>query len=135
LVVLLIASSQASAQNAVQRQIAMLEDDWIKAVVRRDAMAFNRLLAPDFVYTEDDRVYTKQQLIKEVTTGGDTVTSGVNEDLLVRVHGSTAIATGWLVLRGRAPSGAFERRYRYTDTWTRMGGRWRVIAAQDCLKP
>ena len=137
LVVLLVAGSQARAQNTatVQRQITALEDDWIKAVIRRDAMAFRRLLAPDFIYTEDDRVYTRDQLIKEITTATDTVTSGVNEDLSVRVFGNTAIATGWLVLRGRGASGAFENRYRYTDTWVKLGGRWRVASAQDYKKP
>lgn len=131
----LVASGPAAAQSNSRKQIAALEDEWIRAVIRRDAGAFNRLLAPDFVYTEDDRVYTKAQLIKEVTTGSDTVTSGRNEDLVVRMHGNTAIATGWLVLIGRGAAGPFQRRYRYTDTWLRMGGRWRVIAAQDYLKP
>jgi ketosteroid isomerase-like protein len=128
--------SLSAAQNTVaaKRMIATLEDDWIKAVVRRDAIAFNRLLTPDFIYTEDDRVYSKQQLIKEVTTGTDTVTAGRNEDLLVRVHGTTAVATGWLVLVGRGASGRFERRYRYTDTWIKDGARWRVVAAHDYLK-
>jgi|SRR6185436_6895534 len=125
----------AAQAVSAKRQIAALEEDWIKAVIRRDAGAFNRLLAPEFVYTEDDRVYNKDQLIKEVTTGSDTVTSGRNEDLVVRVHGSTAIATGWLVLIGHGGGRQFERRYRYTDTWIKMAGRWRVIAAQDYLKP
>ena len=134
------ASAPAHAQNAAttKRRIAALEDAWIQAVIKRDAAAFDRLLHPDFVYTEDDRVYSKAQLIKEVTTGSDTVASGRNEDLVIRLHGNTAIATGWLVLIGRGSSGAFERRYRYTDTWQRTGagaGSWRVIAAQDYLKP
>lgn len=132
---LLLGVTPLSAQTAAKRQIAALEEDWIKAVIRRDAGAFSRLLVPDFVYTEDGRVYTKDQLIKEVITGTDTVTSGRNEDLVVRVHGNTAIATGWLVLIGHGSGGPFERRYRYTDTWLRTGGRWRVIAAQDYLKP
>ena len=135
LLLMMAAPSYSSAQTATKRQIATLEDAWIQAVIKRDAAAFNRLLAPGFVYTEDDRVYTKDQLIREVTTGSDTVTSGRNEDLVVRVHGTTAIATGWLILAGRGSPGPFERRYRYTDTWLKMGGRWRVIAAQDYLKP
>jgi ketosteroid isomerase-like protein len=135
LLVTLSAPTYLAAQAAAKRQIAALEDAWIQAVIKRDAAAFNRLLGPDFVYTEDDRVYTREQLIKEVTTGSDTVTSGRNEDLVVRVHGTTAIATGWLILIGRGSSGAFERHYRYTDTWLKMGARWRVIAAQDYLKP
>jgi ketosteroid isomerase-like protein len=129
------ASSAAAQAEATKRQIAALEDQWVRAVIKRDARAFDRLLHPSFVYTEDDRVYTRQQLIKEITTGTDTVTSGGNEDLTVRVFGNTAVATGWLVLRGRGASGPFARRYRYTDTWMRSGGAWRVIAAQDYLKP
>lgn len=129
----------AEGQNvaAAKRRIAALEDAWVQAVIKRDAAAFNRLLAPDFVYSEDDRLYTKAQLIAEVTTGTDTVTAGRNEDLVVRIHGQTAIATGWLVLVGRGAKGPFERRYRYTDTWQRVGNsnNWRVIAAHDYLKP
>jgi ketosteroid isomerase-like protein len=130
--------AQSREANRAKQTIAALEEAWIQAVIKRDAAAFDRLLAPEFVYTEDDRVYTKAQLIKEVTTGSDTVTSGRNEDLVVRIHGNTAIATGWLVLIGRSGGKPFERRYRYTDTWQRAaaaGSRWRVVAAQDYLKP
>src|SRR6266567_7553682 len=91
LLLLLIVSSPRSLspqQAATQRQIATLEDGWIQAVIKRDAAAFDRLVGPDFVYTEDDRVYTKAQLIKEIITGSDTVTSGRNEDLTVHVHGT-----------------------------------------------
>ena len=135
LLVMLSAPTHLAAQAAAKRKIAALEDGWIQAVIKRDAGAFIQLLEPDFVYTEDDRVYTKAKLIKELTTGSDTVTSGRNEDLEVHLHGTTAIATGWLILIGRGRSGAFERRYRYTDTWLKTGARWRVIAAQDYLKP
>ena len=132
------ADAQVAEINRAKRTIAALEEEWIQAVIKRDAAAFDRLLAPEFVYTEDDRVYTKAQLIKEVTTGADTVTAGRNEDLVVRVHGNTAIATGWLILIGRSGGKPFERRYRYTDTWQRAGAagsHWRVIAAADYLKP
>jgi ketosteroid isomerase-like protein len=119
-----------------KQQIARLEDDWIKAVIARDSAAFDRMLAPNFVYTEDDRVYTKPQVIREIITSTDTVTAGHNEDLVVRVFGDrTAIATGWLVMSGRGANGPMTVRYRYTDTWVRMNGRWRVAAAQDYKKP
>jgi ketosteroid isomerase-like protein len=127
-----VAPSQAPD---AKRLIAGLEDDWIKAVIKRDSSAFNRLLTSDFVYTENDHLVTRAQLIKDVLTTSDTVTSGRNEDLTVRVHDNTAIATGWLILVGRSGGTPFERRYRYTDTWVNSGGRWRVQAAHDYLKP
>jgi ketosteroid isomerase-like protein len=115
--------------------IATLEDTWIKAVIARDAVTFDRLLHPSFTYTEDDKIYSRSQLISDVSTSTDTVTSGRNEDMTVRVHGNVGVVTGWLVLAGQSGGKPFERRYRYTDTWMKDDGRWRVLAAQDYLKP
>ena len=65
-----------------------------------------------------------------------TVTDARNEGMEVHRFGSsTAIVTGWLVMRGRGPGGPFDRRYRFTDSWVRTGGRWRIVAAQDYLAP
>jgi ketosteroid isomerase-like protein len=51
------------------------------------------------------------------------------------VYGNTAVVTGILWMRGRGPAGPFEHRYRYTDTWMKLGGRWQCIASQDYLLP
>jgi len=67
-----------------------------------------------------------------VVAGPDTVTAAHNEEMLVHRYGSiTAVVTGWLIVRGRNASGAFERRYRFTDTWVKRAGRWQIVAAQD----
>jgi ketosteroid isomerase-like protein len=124
-----------STQASTERTLFALEEEWTRALVRRDAATFERLLAPQFVYTENDQVMTREELIRGVVSGSDTVTSAGNEDMRAYVHGTTAIVTGWLVARGRGPSGPFNRRYRYTDTWLYRDGRWRVIGAQDYLVP
>jgi ketosteroid isomerase-like protein len=121
--------------TSVERTLFRLEDQWTRALVQRDEAAFNRLLAPRFVYTENDQVMTKAQLIDAVVRGSDTVESAANEDMKAHVHGNTAVVTGWLVVKGRGKDGAFDRRYRYTDTWIYRTGRWQVIAAHDYLAP
>jgi ketosteroid isomerase-like protein len=125
----------AMAATPVERTLFALEEDWTRALVRRDGATFDRLLAPNFVYTENDQVMTKDELIRAVVSGSDTVETAGNEDMRAYVHGNTAVVTGWLVMRGRGASGAFNRRFRYTDTWLNRDGRWRVIAAQDYLVP
>ena len=134
-VIALLIPALLLAQADEKPRIRQLEDEWIRAVIARDTAAFNRLLGPGFVYTEDAQVMSRAQVLKDLATTTDTVTSGRNEDLVVRLHGNTAIATGWVVLIGRGKSGAFERHYRYTDTWIKRQSTWRIVAAQDYLKP
>jgi ketosteroid isomerase-like protein len=78
---------------------------------------------------------TKEELIRAVVSGSDTVESAGNEDMRAYVRGNAAVVTGWLVMRGRGASGPFDRRFRCTDTWLHREGRWRVIAAHDYLVP
>jgi hypothetical protein len=111
-----------------------LEDQWTSALVRRDTRAFERLLAPNFVYTENATVMNRNDVIKSVT-GPDRVEWARNEGMRVHDFGDVQIITGVLHLRGKGKDGAFDRRYQFTDTWQRRSGRWQIIAAQDYLIP
>ncbi len=113
-----------------------LENAWATALVHRDAATFQRLLAPRFIYTENDRLMTRDDVIRGVMAPGDTVVEAHNEDMAVHAFGANvAIVTGWLVVRGRDASGAYVHRYRFTDSWLRRDGRWQIVAAQDYLAP
>jgi ketosteroid isomerase-like protein len=103
--------------------------------VRRDGPTFNRLIAPDWVYTDERGTSTKREAIAGFTTGADTVTSAGNEQMRAHVYGTTAVVTGILWTKGRSRGAPFAHRYRYTDTWIRMNGQWRCVASQDYDMP
>jgi hypothetical protein len=126
--------SASRAASSTQRTLLRLENEWTRGLVQRDTALFQRLLAPRFVYTEDAQVMTRDEVIRGVV-GTDRVRSASNEDMTVHDYGNTAVVTGILVVRGTGRNGPFSRRYRYTDTWHRIDGSWRVIAAQDYLIP
>jgi hypothetical protein len=111
-----------------------LEDQWTTAVVQRDPRTFERLLAPNFVYTEDASLMTRSDVIRSVT-GPDHVDWARNEGMKVHDFGDVQVITGILHLRGEGRLGSFDRRYRFTDTWQRRSGQWQIIAAQDYLIP
>ena len=125
----------ASAPTADERAVLDLEEAWAKAVVKRDATTFKRLLASGFTYTEDDRMQSGAELMRDIVSGSDTVTEARNEKLATQSYGNTMIVTGWLVMRGRSGGKPFDRRYRFTDTWLKRDGQWQIIAAQDYLVP
>jgi len=125
-------------QDRDVRVLLGLEDEWAAALVRRDAATFGRLLADGFIYTENDRTSTRDAVLRDIVAGPDTVEAARNEDMRVYRFGTTAVVTGWLVVRGHGAGGPFERRYRFTDTWVRRGGRegrWQVVAAHDYVVP
>ena len=127
-------TSQTSQTSATARTLIALENGWARGVVRRDTAMFRRLLDPRFVYTEDAVVMGKDDVIKSIRDG-DRVERASNSDMTAYDHGGTAIVTGILRMQGTGASGPFDRRYRFTDTWMRRDGTWRMIAAQDYVMP
>jgi len=121
--------------RAAERQLVQLENDWAQAVIRRDAAAMRRIVAPRWVYSDESGIMEREAGIKAFTAGTDTVTSAGNDEMRVLTYGNTAVVTGILWMRGRGPKGAFLHRYRYTDTWMKLDGRWQCIASQDYLMP
>src|SRR5439155_22368987 len=92
-----------------------LEDGWASGLVRRDSVFFAGILADGFIYTENEHTSSRAEVLHDLFA--DTVSAAHNEEMQVHPFGPAAIVTGWLVTRGRGPSGAFERRYRFTDVW------------------
>jgi ketosteroid isomerase-like protein len=115
--------------------IIQLENDWAKALVNRDEAVFNKLLAADFFYTENDKMYSRAEVIQSVISIAEKVESAYNEDMQVRIKDNTAIVTGWLFVNGKGSGGNFKRKYRFTDVWYNNTGSWQLIAAQDYLVP
>ena len=111
-----------------------LEDQWTTALVQRDTRTFDRLLAPNFVYTENASVMNRSDVMKSVT-GSDRVDWARNEGMRAHDFGDVQVITGVLHLRGKGKQGPFDRRYQFTDTWRRHNDRWQIIAAQDYLIP
>jgi hypothetical protein len=111
-----------------------LEDQWTTALVQRDTRTFDRLLAPNFVYTENASVMNRSDVMKSVT-GSDRVEWARNEGMRAHDFGEVQVITGVLHLRGKGKQGPFDRRYQFTDTWQRRNDRWQIIAAQDYLIP
>lgn len=128
-------SAHAQQSRDTERVLFRLEDDFAQAVVKRDARAMGQLVAPKWVYSDETGVMERDAGIKAFTSGSDTVTKASNASMRAFIYGDAAVVTGILQMNGRGPRGAFIHRYRYTDAWAKLGGRWQCIASQDYLMP
>jgi ketosteroid isomerase-like protein len=135
LLIAILLTASVPDTSADARTLLRLEDDWARALVRRDTAVFQRMLAAGFVYTENDRMMSRAEVLRGVVSAGDTVTAARNDSMQVHRFGATALVTGWLIVQGRDSNGSYEHRYRFTDTWVKRGSRWRIVGAQDFLAP
>ena len=53
----------------------------------------------------------------------------IEEEVRVRVVGETALTFVVLAIQGTINGADVSGRYRYTRTWTRVGGTWQVVGA------
>ncbi len=122
----------ARSDQDVAREIRRLNDEWVRAVVGRDAAALERIMAEDFNFSflleGDDR----SQFVSDVVSGDLRVDSFHREQVHVRVHGPTAVLTCLDIARwsykGRDISGTYHTMHVYAE----REGRWRLVAAQVC---
>ena len=128
-------AAQTPAQGSDERTLLKYEDDWAVGLVKRDGALFRRMLAPGFVYTEDDKLSTREEVLKDILSGDDTVTAAHNEGMVVHMFATTGIVTGWLVVSGKSNGPVSVKRYRFTDTWVKRNNDWQIVAAQDYLVP
>jgi hypothetical protein len=147
-VLLAIASSAAGAQaapttvapvkkmtqeEATVATLTRLEQLWSTALMRRDRAAFERTLAPKFIYTRNDLLVRRPDYLRMMMEG-ETITDARTDSVEVHVFGNTGIVTGWRIISGRTKDGGFERRFRFTDSWMPRSGSWQMIAAHDFLE-
>jgi len=132
----LVAQQQTTAGARPAAELIRLENQWTTGLVRRDRVLFEKLLAPKFVYTENDKLMSRAEVLHEVAEGADRVTAARNEGMVVHEYGpTTAVVTGWLIVSFQGKSGKYTNRYRFTDTWVKGSHGWQIVAAQDYLAP
>lgn len=116
----------------IEQHLRQLNDEWVKAVVRGDGEALNRIMADDFIFTYPLEGDDKAQFIADVTAGDLKIEHISREQLSVRVFGSTAVLSArdsatWLY-HGRELSG----QYRVLLVYTNREDRWQLCAVQAC---
>jgi Domain of unknown function (DUF4440) len=131
-----LAQQKAASPDPTAAELVRLENQWAAGLVKRDRALFEKLLAPKFVYTENDKLMSRADVLHDVAEGSDRVAAAHNEGMVVHEYGpTTAVVTGWLIVEGRGTGGKFTHRYRFTDTWVKGPSGWQIVAAQDYLAP
>jgi ketosteroid isomerase-like protein len=116
-----------------EQELLKLQRQWLDAYQKHDAAALERIEVDDFTLTESDgKVTTKAEDVASIKNAKPPQPddSFDVEDVKVRLYGDTAVLIGRVILKYRNKGQMVAERYRYTDTYLKRHGRWRVVASQ-----
>lgn len=128
-----LAFSQASAQSAydseIQSRVMALERlVRVQALPGGDFKTLDAALADEFVLVSfEGRSQSKTEVLASLRSLDSL--HYVIQDMVVRVHGDTAIVTGRFQMSGLRGGKPFARQGRFVDTCLNSGGRWLIIAS------
>jgi ketosteroid isomerase-like protein len=125
-------SAPESAKVETESLLRQLNDEWVKAVVRRDVTTLDRIMADDFVSAYPLEGDDKAQILNDLASGTLRVEYLNRENVSVRIWGNTAILTGrdsakWFYL-GREWSG----NYKIIHIYSQRDNEWKLVAFQAC---
>jgi len=125
-----LATLAQTQTQSVEQELIKLENEWGQAFYKRDIAFADRFLADDYTGTEEKGiVMTKAQELEDLKSGVHLSTSGVQDDIRVRVYGDAAVVTGRTTVKGQYKGKEFTSRYRWTHTFIRRDGRWQCVAS------
>jgi ketosteroid isomerase-like protein len=115
--------------GSAEQELLKLEQQWGDALVKPDLAFLDRILAEDYMFTSPlGEALTKAQMLAELKSGEDVVSSVVNHEMKVRVYGNAAVVTGHSTYKETVQGKDISGEYRWTDTWINKGGRWQCVA-------
>lgn len=127
------AEGEHPASNiSIEQELRQKNDEWVQALVNRDAATLNRIMADDCVFTHPLEGDDKAQFVSDVESGDLRVEYMHRERVDVRIYGSTAVIScrddaKWLY-GGREISGI----YRTLHVYSKRAEGWQLVAVQSC---
>ncbi len=125
-------AQKPSSNIEVEQELRQKNDEWVRALVGRDAVTLNRIMADDCVFTHPLEGDDKAQFVSDVESG-DLRVEYMNRDRVdVRIYGSTAVIScrddaKWLYA-GREIAGI----YRTLHVYAKRDDEWKLVAVQAC---
>jgi ketosteroid isomerase-like protein len=112
------------------------EDRWSAAIAKHDTATIESMVATDFIgVNSKGEVQNRRAMLADLKSDKNTYTSTKAEKLAVHMYGTgVAVVVGMSHQKGSGKDGkAFDRTYRFTDTWMDRRGSWQCVASQGTL--
>jgi ketosteroid isomerase-like protein len=125
-------SPEKVSKIEVEQLLRQMNDEWVKAIVRRDAETLERIMAEDFFFTYPLEGDDRAQFISDVTSGDLTVEYITRHQLSVRIFGNTAVLTARDAAKWFYKGRVLQGQYKVIEVYAERDTRWQLVAVQVC---
>jgi ketosteroid isomerase-like protein len=125
-------SAEAATHIEVEQLLREMNDEWVKALVRRDGETLNRIMADDFVFTYPLEGDDKVQFINDVVSGDLNVKQLIRENVNVRIWGHTAVLSALDSAQWFYQGRDFSGQYKIVHIYANREECWQLVAVQAC---
>ena len=112
--------------------LRQMNDDWVKALVRKDGATLDRIMADDFFFAYPMEGDDKEQFIDDVVSGDVKVELLTRENVAVSIWGSTAVLTGKDSAKWYYKGWDFSGHYKVINVYSFRGDHWQLVSVQAC---
>ena len=125
-------SHASSHRLEVEQHLREMNDEWVKALVRRDGQVLDRIMADDFYFAYPMEGDDKEQFINDVTSGHVRVEYLNRENVTVRIWANTAAVTAKDSVKWFYNGREFSGHYKVVQVYAQRDDRWRLVLVQAC---
>ena len=127
-------SQEDKGMHEEAARVMALEVLWAQAEVNHDTKALGQMLTDTIIYVDiDGSVRSRQEFLDYISSGGETMESLKNENMIAHVYGNTVVVSGIYLEKGKIKGKSYSRRGRFTDTWVKVNGAWLCAASHSTL--
>jgi hypothetical protein len=116
-------------RTAATNELKKLNDQYDSALIKMDTAFFKSLYADEFIMvTTEGKTRNKQQQIFNLVNSGLKIEYGKSDEVEVRVFDSSAVLTGRFIGKATVKDNIIDIRERYSTTWVRRNGEWKMVS-------
>ena len=127
----------SNSETTAETEIRQLAQEWMDAVVSRDAQTLDSLMADDFVLASGMGMFVEKPEWLDMALRRIVAKSFRYSEVRVRVYGEEefAVMQSWWSQQATIDGREWDGEGLMTDVWVKQDGRWQVVASQGMLIP
>lgn len=135
IVLLLVFSASAiyAQSDKAVAEVLSLHKKKFEWLINKNYDSLTAVLDDELMYIHSNGwIETRSQVLDDLKTGVITYTKSEVIESKVRMFGNSAVITGKGAFAGTARGNAFELNLLYTEVYSRVSGKWKLVSRHAC---